>query len=132
MVGEVPPVRRTNVAGKGLAARKGQWSPRGTGTTVVLACPCPTASRYRWLQGVSARVTGKAGENGQNSASWEAAHPGQDRTSKASAQGGDQELVAPGSLSTWVTGRSYSLEWRLLNVQSGLRRGWVVKTSGTS
>ena len=29
------------------AARKGKWSPRGTGTT-VLAYPCPTASRYRW------------------------------------------------------------------------------------
>ena len=29
------------------AARKGKWSPRGTGTT-VLTYPCPTASRYRW------------------------------------------------------------------------------------
>ena len=27
--------------------KKGKWSPRGTGTT-VLTCPFPTARRYRW------------------------------------------------------------------------------------
>ena len=48
------------------AARKGKW-PRGTRTT-VLTYPCPTASRVSVAVRESARVTGKAGENGQNSA----------------------------------------------------------------
>ena len=47
-------------------ARKGKWSPRGTGTT-VLTCPCPTASRVSVAVWECARVTGKASENGQNS-----------------------------------------------------------------
>ena len=51
---------------KSRAARKGKWPPRGTGTT-VLTCPCPTASRVPVAVRESARVTGKAGENGQNS-----------------------------------------------------------------
>ena len=48
------------------AARKGKWSPRGTGMT-VLTYPCPTASRVSVAVRGCARVTGKAGENGQNS-----------------------------------------------------------------
>ena len=32
---------------KNRAARKGKWSPRGIGMT-VLTYPCHTASRYRW------------------------------------------------------------------------------------
>ena len=50
---------------KSQAARKGKWSPRGTGTT-VLTYPCPTASRVSVVVRGCARVTGKAGENGQN------------------------------------------------------------------
>ena len=46
--------------------KKGEWSPRGTGTT-VLTYPCPTASRVSVAVRGRARVTGKAGENGQHS-----------------------------------------------------------------
>ena len=51
---------------KSRAARKGTWPPRGTGTT-VLTYPCPTVSRFSVAVRGSARVSGKAGENGQNS-----------------------------------------------------------------
>ena len=90
------------------------------------------------------RVTGKAGENCQYSGGWAAAHPGQDRrlpecgdTLKALAgdqrpiKGGDQGNLAPGSLSTGVTGRSCSScvkAKRRLNVQSGLRKARCGKT----
>ena len=47
--------------------RKGKWSSRGTRTT-VLTNPCPTASRVSVAVRGCARVTGKAGENGQYSA----------------------------------------------------------------
>ena len=53
-------------------------SPRGTGMT-VLTYPCPTASRVSVAVRGCARVTGKAGENGQHSGELGAAHPGQDR-----------------------------------------------------
>ena len=46
------------------AARKGKWSPRGTGTTVLY--PCPSQPCFGGSK-VCARVTGKAGENGQYS-----------------------------------------------------------------
>ena len=50
---------------KSRAARKDKWPPRGTGTT-VLTCPCPSQPYFGGSKG-RARVTGKAGENGQNS-----------------------------------------------------------------
>ena len=48
-----PPVRLKG--GRTGLPKKGEWSPRGTGMT-VLTCP-----------GSAPRVTGKAGENGQHS-----------------------------------------------------------------
>ena len=73
----IPPVSRTMLENQ--AVRKGKWSPRGTGTT-ALTCPCPTASRVSVAVKGCARVTGKAGENGQNSGvQGRRAHPGQDR-----------------------------------------------------
>ena len=97
----IPPVSREG--GRTGLPKKGKWSPRGTGTT-VLACPRPTASRYWWQQGVCARVPGKAGENGQISgdgaarAPWtRPSAPATGDTSKASAStGGDQEFLLPG------------------------------------
>ena len=50
---------------KSRAARKGKWPPRGTGTT-VLTYPCPSQPCFIGSKGC-ARVTGKAGENGQHS-----------------------------------------------------------------
>ena len=60
----IPPVSREG--GRTGLPKKGKWSPRGTGTT-VLTYPCPTASRVSVAVRGRARVTGKAGENGQNS-----------------------------------------------------------------
>ena len=51
---------------KSRAVRKGKWSPRVTGTT-VLTYPCASASRVSVAVRGCARVTGKAGENGQYS-----------------------------------------------------------------
>ena len=45
--------------------KKGKWPPRGTGMT-VLTYPCPSQPCFGGSKGC-ARVTGKAGENGQNS-----------------------------------------------------------------
>ena len=50
---------------KSWAARKGKWPPRGTGMT-VLTYPCPSQPCFGGSEGC-AQVTGKAGENGQNS-----------------------------------------------------------------
>ena len=47
-------------------ARKGKWSPRVT-EMIVLTYPCPTASRALVAARECARVTGEAGEDGQNS-----------------------------------------------------------------
>ena len=47
------------------AAKKGKWPPRGPGTT-VLTNPCPSQPCFGGSK-VCARVTGLAGENGQNS-----------------------------------------------------------------
>ena len=52
--------------GRAGLPKKGKWPPRGTGMT-VLTYPCPTASRVSVAVRGSARVTGKAGENGQHS-----------------------------------------------------------------
>ena len=60
----IPPVSREG--GRTGLPKKGKWSPRGTGTT-VLTYLCPTASRVSVAVRGRARVTGKAGENGQNS-----------------------------------------------------------------
>ena len=59
---------------KSRAARKGMWPPRGTGTT-VLTYPCPTASRVSVAVRGRARVTGKDGENGQNSGEMGSSSP---------------------------------------------------------
>ena len=60
----IPPVSREG--GRTGLSKKGKWSPRGTRTT-VLTYPCATASRVSVAVRRRARVTGKAGENGQNS-----------------------------------------------------------------
>ena len=62
--GQKPPVSRKG--GRAGLPKKGKWPPRGTGMT-VLTYPCPTASRVSVAVRGSARVTGKAGENGQYS-----------------------------------------------------------------
>ena len=101
---------RESLRRENRAARKGKWSPRGSGTT-VLTYPCPSQPCVGGSKGC-ARVTGKAGENGQNSGEMgcgspctRPSAPGCGDTSKASAsfgliQGGDQGNLAPGSLST--------------------------------
>ena len=66
----VPSSRRGNTSSesqirKSRAARNLKWSPRGTGTT-VLTYPCPSQPCFGGSKGC-ARVTGKAGENCQNS-----------------------------------------------------------------
>ena len=71
----IPPVSREG--GRTGLPKKGKWSPRGTGTTGP-TFPCPTASRASVAVRGRARVTGKAGENGQHSGGA-AAQPGQDR-----------------------------------------------------
>ena len=107
------------------AARKGKWSPRGTGTIVLHFC---------WK---CARATGKAVENGQNSGEvGRCAHPGQDRRLPSVAT--HSRLLRATSVRSrvgivleddsgvaidWVTGRSYPSARRRLNVQSGQRKG---------
>ena len=92
------------------AARKGKWPPRGT-VTAVLTYPCPSQPCFGGSEG-RARVTGKAGENGQNSGAgrqltlektvgsrvWR--HNQGSSGRPASDPGGDQGNLAPGSLST--------------------------------
>ena len=119
----IPPVSREG--GRTGLPKKGKWSPRGTGTT-VLTYPCPTASRVSVAVRESARVTGKAGENGQHSGEVGAAQPGQDRrlpgaTSVRSRVGIVLE-DGSGVAIEWVTGRSYYSARRRLNVQSGQRK----------
>ena len=64
------------LVGVARAARKGKWSPRGTGTT-VLTYPCRSQPCSGGSKGC-ARVTGKAGEKPKSSGRA-AAHPEQDR-----------------------------------------------------
>ena len=66
----VPSSRRGNSSSESRrresrAAQKGKWPSRGTGTT-VLTYPCPSQPCFGGSKGC-ARVTGKAGENGQHS-----------------------------------------------------------------
>ena len=58
-----PPVSRKG--GRAGLPKKGKWPPRGTGTT-VLTYPCPSQPCFGGSK-ECARVTGKAGENGQHS-----------------------------------------------------------------
>ena len=58
-----PPVSRKG--GRAGLPKKGKWPPRGTGMT-VLTYPCPSQPCFGGSKGC-ARVTGKAGENGQYS-----------------------------------------------------------------
>ena len=120
---------------KSRAARKGKWPPRGTGTT-VLTYPCPTASRVSVAVRESARVTGKACENGQNSGVGRQLTL--DKTVGSRVWCHTQGLSKlrldlgwgsgqPGSgvAIDWVTSRSSSSAIkakRRLNVQSGLRK----------
>ena len=67
----IPPVSREG--GRAGLPKKGKWPPRGTETT-NLTYPCPSQPCFGGSKG-RARVTGKAGGNGQNSVKWAAAHP---------------------------------------------------------
>ena len=94
----IPPVSREG--GRTGLPKKGKWSPRGSGTT-VLTYPCPTASRVSVAVRGRARVTGKAGENGQHSgevggsSAWtRPSAPGCGDTLKAPA--GDQRPILGG------------------------------------
>ena len=61
--------QKPSVSRKGGRAglpKKGKWPPRDTGMT-VLTFSCPTTSRVSVAVRRRARVTGKAGENGQHS-----------------------------------------------------------------
>ena len=74
----VPSSRRGNTSSEpqrreNRAARKGKWSPRGTGTT-FLTYPCPSQPCFGGSKGC-ARVTGKAGENGQHSGEMDSISP---------------------------------------------------------
>ena len=133
------------------AARKCEWSPRGTGTT-ALTYPCPSQPCFGGSKGC-AQVTGKAGDNGQNSgdgaarSSWtRPSAPGCGDTLKAlasygSIQGGHQSNLAPGSLSTGSpAGRdSSATKARRRLTVPGLRkdskavlvRAWLSVTVGT-
>ena len=59
----IPPV--SPEGGRAGLPKKGEWPPRGTGTT-VLTYPCPSQPCLGGSKG-RASVTGKAGENGQHS-----------------------------------------------------------------
>ena len=121
---------------KSLAARKGKWPPRGTGTT-VLTYPCPSQPCFGGSKGC-ARVTGKAGEKGQYSG------VGRQLTLDKTVTHGLSKLRLnpgwgsgqPGSgvAVDWVTSRSYSSApeaKRRLNAQSGLRKDWVFPASSS-
>ena len=59
----IPPVSREG--GRAGLPKEGKWPPRGTETT-VLTFSCPSQPCFGGSKGC-ARVTGQAGENGQNS-----------------------------------------------------------------
>ena len=108
---------------KNRAVRKGKWSPRGTGMTVL------TYPRS------APRGTGKAGDNGQysgemgGSSPWtRPSAPGCGDTLKALASSawfrvGIVVEDGSGVAIDWVTAESYSSARRRLNVQSGQRKG---------
>ena len=64
----IPPVSREG--GRARLPKKSKLPPRGTGMT-VLTYPCPSQPCFGGSKGC-ARVTGKGGENGQNSGSGRA------------------------------------------------------------
>ena len=122
----------------GLPARvSGHHEVRGT---TVLTFPCPSQPCFGWAARGCARVTGKAGENGQYSAEWGGSRPSAknrrlpggdklkalrklrlDLERKPSGQEGGSGVAID-----WVTGRSCcsaTKARRRLNVQSGLRKG---------
>ena len=100
----VPPVTRTDAVEKmGLLAQVvATWYD-----SLPNSQPLSAAVRE------CARVTGKAGENGQRSGEM----------------GGTLTLDKTGVAVDWVTGLSYSVEWRRLSVQSGLRTDEVHRCS---
>ena len=89
----IPPVSREG--GRAGLPKEGKWPPRGTGTT-VLTYPLPSQPCFGGSK-ECARVTGKAGENGQNSGEmggsspWRPSAPGCGDTLTALA--GDQRPI---------------------------------------
>ena len=92
--------------------KRGKWPPRGTGTT-VLTYPCPSHPCFGGSK-ECARVTGKAGENGQNSGEMGGSSPwtrpsapecgghtqGYSGRPASDLGWGSSSKTAPGSLST--------------------------------
>ena len=116
-----------------------QGSPPGTETT-AFSCPCPAASRVSVAARGCARVTGKAGENGQYSATGRQLTLDKTVGTRVRwhTQGLDELRLdlgwgpgEPGSgvAIDWVTSRSYSSAVKTvkrLNVHSDLRKGRAV------
>ena len=135
----VPSSRRGNTSSESQrrengAARKGKWSPCAGNRQSSLVTA--QASRVSVAARGCARVTSKAGKNGQHSAEVGGSSP---RTRPSApecgdtlkAQAGDQGPIWGGDRCRrrlrgridGVTGRSYSSARRRLNVQSGQRKG---------
>ena len=102
----------------------------------VLTYPCPSRPCFGGSNG-RARVTGKAGENGQHSGEIGGSSPwtrpsAPECGDTLKALAGDQRPIYGGGIVLedgsevaidWVTGRSYSSAQRRLNVQSGQPKG---------
>ena len=133
--GKKPPVRRKG--GRAALPRKGKWPPRGMGT--VFIHPCPSQPCFGGSKGC-ARVTGKAGENGQHSGEVGLQLTldktvGSECGDTLKALAGDQRPTSvrsrvgivlkdgSGVAIDCVTGRSYYSARRPVNVQSGQRKG---------
>ena len=126
----IPPVSREG--GRTGLPKKGKWSPRGTGNREAPLIPAQ-ASRVSVALRERAKVTGKAGENGQHSgevggsSAWtRPSAPECGDTLKALAGdqrpilGGDRLQNEDGSRVAvdWVTGWSYSSARRQLSMYS--------------
>ena len=111
---------------KNRGARKGKWSPRGTGMTVLTYPGMRPGEQARLVKTVNIQVR------------WAAAHPGQDRRLpgvvtrsrlwRATSARSRVEIVLEDGFRVaidWVNSRSYSSARRRLDVQSGLRKGQV-------
>ena len=110
--------------------QKGKWPPRGTGTT-VLTFPCPSQPCFGGSK-VCARVTGKAGENGQHSGEmggsspWtRPSAPGCGDTLKALAD--DQRPTAPGRYPGSPAGRTPPHGDGSMYGQANVRAGKVLR-----
>ena len=129
--------RRGGREGRGdWAACQGKWSPRGARTTDL---SLPNSQPLSVAVRRCARVTGKAGENGQNSGDGAARSPWRRPSapacgdaSKALAsscliKGGDQGNLALGGHR--LNHRPVVLPWRQRNAQSGLHKGGLQQFS---